>query len=552
MTMHPALARAVRDELVNEVDLHTLDELSRLHGVPDLSPALQLVLAMALKAGPDGDTCLDVRAIGPHPLVLGQAVSEVTNGWLAVLRSCTQLVEEVSGTMATRRVPFVLDGARIYTARTHHEELSVGSTLRTLRDARLQVVLGGPGTGKTTYIAGELIRLFTEDTAGEIELALVAPTGKAARRMRQSLMRALSRSGAPDPVKERILAASRAQTVHKLLKLSPGMTPRFQRNNRKPLTQNLVIVDEASMMSLSLMYRLLDALPPGARMWLVGDPDQLASVDAGTVLGDIDKMIKTQPKGTWTHEPLTEQHRYPEDSTINTLVKAVRDARNGNEEDIDGVIKILRGASGDVEWLDPSAEQGKLNALAAEVVGTARAVVDLASKGDAAGALAALSTVQVLCAHRNGTLGVQGWNRTVQSAVPGSLADPFYVGRPVLVSRNDDRLGVANGDVGIVCLVNGQKVVAFEGLDGPVTIPLNRLPEVETVYAMTIHKSQGSEYEHAIVVLPTKASRILTRELLYTGISRPTKKLTIVATEESIRRAVGLPIRRATGLADRL
>ena len=552
MTMHPALARAVRDELVNEVDLHALDELSRLHGVPDLSPALQLILAMALKAGPDGDTCLDVRAIGPHPLVPGQAVSEVTNGWLAVLRSCPQLVEEVSGTMATRRVPFVLDGARIYTARTHHEELSVGSTLRTLRDARLQVVLGGPGTGKTTYIAGELIRLFTEDTAGEIELALVAPTGKAARRMRQSLMRALSRSGAPDPVKERILAASRAQTVHKLLKLSPGMTPRFQRNNRKPLTQNLVIVDEASMMSLSLMYRLLDALPPGARMWLVGDPDQLASVDAGTVLGDIDKMIKTQPKGTWTHEPRTEQHRYPEDSTINTLVKAVRDARDGNEEDIDEVIKILRGASGDVEWLDPSAEQGKLNALAAEVVGTARAVVDLASKGDAAGALAALSTVQVLCAHRNGTLGVQGWNRTVQSAVPGSLADPFYVGRPVLVSRNDDRLGVANGDVGIVCLVNGQKVVAFEGLDGPVTIPLNRLPEVETVYAMTIHKSQGSEYEHAIVVLPTKASRILTRELLYTGISRPTKKLTIVATEESIRRAVGLPIRRATGLADRL
>jgi exodeoxyribonuclease V alpha subunit len=552
MTMHPALARAVRDELVNEVDLHALDELSRLHGVPDLSPALQLILAMALKAGPDGDTCLDVRAIGPHPLVPGQVVSEVTNGWLAVLRSCPQLVEEASGTMATRRVPFVLDGARIYTARTHHEELSVGSTLRTLRDARLQVVLGGPGTGKTTYIAGELIRLFTEDTAGEIELALVAPTGKAARRMRQSLMRALSRSGAPDPVKERILAASRAQTVHKLLKLSPGMTPRFQRNNRKPLTQNLVIVDEASMMSLSLMYRLLDALPPGARMWLVGDPDQLASVDAGTVLGDIDKMIKTQPKGTWTHEPLTEQHRYPEDSTINTLVKAVRDARDGNEEDIDGVIKILRGASGDVEWLDPSAEQGKLNALAAEVVGTARAVVDLASKGDAAGALAALSTVQVLCAHRNGTLGVQGWNRTVQSAVPGSLADPFYVGRPVLVSRNDDRLGVANGDVGIVCLVNGQKVVAFEGLDGPVTIPLNRLPEVETVYAMTIHKSQGSEYEHAIVVLPTKASRILTRELLYTGISRPTKKLTIVATEESIRRAVGLPIRRATGLADRL
>ena len=552
MSMHPALARAVRDELVNEVDLLALAELSRLHGVPDMSPQLQLVLAMALKAGPDGDTCLDVRAVGPQSLVSGQSTSEVADGWVEELRSCPQLVEEVKGTGATHRVPFVLDGVRLYTARTHHEELSVGATLRTLRTDRLDVVLGGPGTGKTTYIAGELIRLFTEDTEGEIELALVAPTGKAARRMRQSLMRALSRSDAPDPVKERILAASRAQTVHKLLKLNPGMTPRFQRNKKRPLMMNLVIVDEASMMSLSLIYRLLDALPPDARMWLVGDPDQLASVDAGTVLGDIDKMIKSQPDGTWKFERRTVQHRYPEDSTINTLVKSVRDARDGNEEDIDAVIDILRGASGDVEWVDPSTEQAKLNELAAEVAGVANAVVDLASKGDAAGALVALSTVQVLCAHRNGALGVQGWNRTVQSAVPGSLADPFYVGRPVLVSRNDDRLGVANGDVGVICLVNDQKVVAFEGLEGPVTIPLNRLPEVETVYAMTIHKSQGSEYGHAIVVLPAKASRILTRELLYTGISRPTKKLTLVATEESIRRAVGLPIRRATGLADRL
>ena len=552
MTVHPALAPAVTSGVIDEIDLDALGGLSLLFGVPDIGPQLQFVLALALKAGPDGNTCLELRSVDAASVSSGMTVPDDADGWAALLRACPQLVEVSDGAAAVRRVPFVLDGARLYTARTHHEELSVGSSLRMLRNGRLEVVLGGPGTGKTTYIAGELIRLFTEDTDGRIKLALVAPTGKAARRMRQSLMRALARSDAPDDVKKRILDSSKAQTVHKLLRLSPGMTPRFQKNAKKQLKLNLVIVDEASMMSLSLMYRLLDALPSDARMWLVGDPDQLASVDAGTVLGDIDRMIKSQPAGTWKFERRTVQHRYPEESTINMLVKAVRDARDDNKDDIDAIIATLSGASDDVEWVDPVVDVEKLSALAAEVVGVANAVVGLASKGDAAGALAALSTVQVLCAHRNGTLGVQGWNRTVQSAVPGSLAEPFYIGRPVLVSRNDDRLGVANGDVGIVCLVNGQKVVAFEGLDGPVTIPLNRLPEVETVYAMTIHKSQGSEYEHAIVVLPTKASRILTRELLYTGISRPTKKLTIVATEESIRRAVGLPIRRATGLAARL
>lgn len=552
MTIRPELLPVVRAEIVTEVDLYALGCLAALHGASGLTASQELVLALALRAAPEGNTCLDLGTVTAlvGDLVPGSPVG--VEGWKSACRSYPTLVEEVRGVSAVRRVPFVLDGERLFTARAHHEELSVATKLRGLRDRRLKVVLGGPGTGKTTYIAGELIKLFTDDAENEIKLALVAPTGKAARRMRQSLMRALSRSDAPDSVKQRILAASKAQTVHKLLGLSPGFTPRFRYNRKNRLKLNLVIVDEASMMSLSLMYRLLDALPDESHLWLVGDPDQLASVDAGTVLGDIDKMIKAQPEGTWNFEPRTEQHRYSEDSTINTLVEAVRDARDGNEDDVVSIIGTLRAASGDVEWIDPTVDLKRLNALAAEVVEVANTVLGLAGNGDPAGALKALSTLQVLCAHRNGTLGVSGWNQMVKKALPGSLADPFYVGRPVLVSRNDDRLGVANGDVGIVCLVNSQKVVAFEGLDGPVLIPLNRLPEVETVYAMTIHKSQGSEYDHAIVVLPARASRIVTRELLYTGLSRPTKKLTVVATEEAIRLAVGRPIRRATGLADRL
>ncbi len=552
MTVRTELLQAVQAEIITEMDLGALDTLAHLHGVRDMPPALELVLALGLRAGPDGNTCLDLASLGVAVSGLVKGTPTSAQDWVALCRAHPQLVEEVSGAPATRRAPFVLDGVRLFTARAFHEELSVGIALRTLRDGRLEVVLGGPGTGKTTYVAGELIKLFSSDTANEIKLALVAPTGKAARRMRQSLMHALLRSDAPDNVKQRILEASKAQTVHKLLRLSPVSTPRYRHNKDNRLQLNLVIVDEASMMSLSLVYRLLDALPENARMWLVGDPDQLVSVDAGTVLGDIDKMIRSQPEGTWHYERRTKQHRYPEDSTINALVKAVRAARDDNQEDVDAIIDLLRGASGDVEWVDPTLHREKLNALAAEVAGVANTVVSLSTRGDTAGALKALSTVQVLCAHRNGTLGVSGWNQTVQRAVPGSLADQFYVGRPVLVSRNDDRLGVANGDVGIVCLVNGQRVVAFEGLERPVTIPLNRLPEVETVYAMTIHKSQGSEYGHAIVVLPTKDSRIVTRELLYTGLSRPTKKLTVVATEETIRLAVGRTIRRATGLATRL
>ena len=552
MTVDLVLDRAVKSGAIDEMILDALGGLATLFGAPELPPQVQYALSLALAAGPDGNTCLDLGSIDRSALPSDMSVPANAAEWVALLQTFPSMVESVNDAPAERRVPFVLDGHRLYTARTHHEEMSVGSGLSSLRNDRLEVVLGGPGTGKTTYIAGELIRLFMEDTDESLKLGLVAPTGKAARRMRQSLMRALARSDAPDNVKKRILDSSKAQTVHKLLRLSPNSTPRFQRNSTRKLKLNLVIVDEASMMSLALMYRLLDALPDDARVWLVGDPDQLASVDAGTVLGDIDKMIKSHPDGTWKFERRTVQHRYPEDSNINRLVNAVRDVRDDNNQDVDNVIALLADASGDVEWVDPVSDGEKLNELAAEVASVANAVVALALKGDTVGTLSTLASVQVLCAHRNGTLGVQGWNRAVQTAVPGSLADPFYVGRPVLVSRNDDRLGVANGDVGVICLVNGQKVVAFEGLEGPVTIPLNRLPDVETVYAMTIHKSQGSEYGHAIVVLPTKASRILTRELLYTGISRPTRKLTIVATEQAIRDAVGRPIRRATGLADRL
>ncbi|MEY3559240.1 MAG: exodeoxyribonuclease subunit alpha, partial [Actinomycetota bacterium] len=404
-----------------------------------------------------------------------------------------------------------------------------------------------------TYISGELIKMFSAEGAENIKLSLVAPTGKAARRMRQSLMRALSRSKAPEDVIKKILDAADSRTVHKLLGMSPRRAQRYKFNSdpKSRLKCNLLIVDEASMMSLSLMYHLLEALEDGAKVWLVGDPDQLASVDAGTVLGDISQV--TVPVGSRFHSsfvPRTEQHRYPEDSRINQLVKCVRDAQT--EKDVETFLKILSETSADVAWIDPKVHKDELKKLTQLVIDNANAVATLAEAGKSAEALATLASVQILCANREGAMGVAGWNRSIQCAVKGSSLHPFYFGRPVMINKNDDSLQLANGDVGVVCNIGGIRKVAFEGLDQPVEIPVNSLPSVDTVHGLTIHKSQGSEYTHAVVVLPTQQSKILTRELLYTAISRPTEQLTIVATADAIAYAINNPIRRSTGLVTAL
>ena len=160
--------------------------------------------------------------------------------------------------------------------------------------------------------------------------------------------------------------------------------------------------------------------------------------------------------------------------------------------------------------------------------------------------------LQVLCAHRGGEMGVFGWNDRINGLLGSKAATTWYAGRPVMVSRNNPALNLSNGDVGVVCNIGGIRKVAFEGLDQPVEIPVNSLPSVDTVHGLTIHKSQGSEYTHAVVVLPTQESKILTRELLYTAISRPTERLTIVATAEAIAYAINNPIRRSTGLVTAL
>jgi exodeoxyribonuclease V alpha subunit len=541
----------IEEDIVSVVDLHAVYALLDLAKPTVATPAEVIaVLAMTVGAGRDGHTCIDLEELPVFPKITGISWPTSIEKWKLLLSSCTDLVRLATQSENMPRQPFVLDETRLYIARSYEEEVAVVRHLVRLHASdQLVVVLGGPGTGKTTYISGELIKMFSREGADDIKLSLVAPTGKASRRMRQSLMRALSRSNAPEEVIKKILKAADSQTLHKLLGMSQRRTPRYKFNAdpKSRLKCNLLIVDEASMMSLSLMYHLLEALEDGAKVWLVGDPDQLASVDAGTVLGDISQV--TVPVGARFHSslvPRTEQHRYPEDSRINRLVKCVRNAKS--ERDIELFFSVLSETSDDVAWIDPKVQKDELRNLTQLVIDNANAVASLAEAGKSAEALAALASVQVLCANREGTMGVAGWNRIIQRAVPGSASHQFYFGRPVMINKNDDSLQLANGDVGIVCNVGGIRKAVFEGLDLPMEISVNSLPSVDTVHGLTIHKSQGSEYTHAVVVLPTQQSKILTRELLYTAISRPTERLTIVATAEALAFAIKKPIRRSSGL----
>lgn len=505
-----------------------------------------IAMALALRSSRDGHTCVDLNRIDDwkgdidHRIAAGPWWPTDPEEWMQAIVEVPSLIRPPQTAAVEPRAPFVIDGRLLYTARVYHEEQRVASLLLGERGINVKVILGGPGSGKTTWVANQLMQQLS---AGDIpSVALAAPTGKAARRMVQVLESTLVKNDAPAD----LVAAvhnSESLTVHKLLDYNPGMPKRVGRDADHPIERDLVIIDEASMLSLNMMSKLLEALPTGANLWLVGDPDQLASVEAGTVLSDISVGRNIQPRV----ERLTGQHRFDASSSIGRLVEQVRLA------DIDAVLDILRTGGGDLTWIDPVSDATALLDLQTQVVEHALEVCALAQAGDIDAAVAGNLAMQVLSGVRGGPLGVWDWNRLIEEQLGDLVTGHWYVGRPVLVTQNDSATKLSNGDVGVVCMdANGQRTVAF-GEPGTVrTFAPTRLPATDTVHALTIHKSQGSEYDHAVVVLPESGSRILTRELLYTGISRPRKQLTLVATEQAVREAITTPVRRATGLAAHL
>ena len=349
--------------------------------------------------------------------------------------------------------------------------------------------------------------------------------------------------------KDRVLQC-KPTTVHKLLGSNPSRGDRFEYRADNRLTYDLVIVDEASMLSSSLMHHLLAAVRDDATVMLVGDPNQLASVDAGTALGDIAVFGRDAYEGTPLYEcieTLTECHR-TESTEILELAEAIR------SENTEAAKKLLTPGGDPIAWVDP-ADKKQFEELTEEVVEHAKAVRKLAYGTSADTVLEKQVELQVLCAHREGPMSVAAWNTQVEKKLDLRPGDAWYTGRPVMVTRNSPSLRLANGDVGVVMSSGDTRTAVFGILDAdgqPITLPVSRLEDTDTVHALTIHKSQGSEYGHAVVVLPERPSRIVTRELLYTGVTRARTKVTIVGPWDVIEAAITTPIRRATGLESRL
>jgi len=409
---------------------------------------------------------------------------------------------------------------------------------------RITLITGGPGTGKTTTVV-KLLSLLVGTASRDLQIHLAAPTGKAAARLTESISNALTQM--PADVQARI--PTQAQTLHRLLQTHSKATQVHQ------LATDVVVVDEASMIDLEMMARLLQAVPPAARLILLGDKDQLASVEAGAVMSQLCTGTLLQ------HQTVTliHSHRFDAKSGIGQWARTV----NADVADNTPALKALWNAAPD--WLATLPLQQSIEGDAAEPDVTrlqltsasdAKLAVGLrygwrhwlalldahrpskpapaapCSDAQAVALLKAFTEFCVLCAVREGPLGVVQLNAQVEHAL-GLGQSPWYAGRPVMVTRNDYALELMNGDIGL-CLPGPDGVlrVAFPEVDGGVRwVMPSRLDSVETVFAMTVHKSQGSEFTHVLLVIPAQESPVLTRELVYTGLTRARQRLTLWAPQ---------------------
>lgn len=313
------------------------------------------------------------------------------------------------------------------------------------------------------------------------------------------------------------------------------------------MPHDVIVVDETSMVSLTMMARLLESVRPHTRLLLVGDPDQLASVEAGAVLADLVDGLGL--RGDARVAALLTSHRFGE--SIGQLASSIRDG------DADLAIHLLRSGGEHIEWIDTEDPTEQIRKV---LVPHALALRQAAVLGDAAAALAVLDEHRLLCAHRRGRYGIAHWNRQVERWLVETTGDPiwssWYAGRPVLVTNNDYGLGVYNGDTGVTVVggagQQGALRAVIAGADDLLEFATSRLSDVETMHAMTIHKSQGSQTDVVTVLMPPEDSRLLTRELFYTAVTRAKRKVRVIGPEGSVRAAISRRAVRASGLARRL
>jgi len=642
------------DEAVEQRRLRPLDiALARFLAErdPQISPALLLLAALLSRQLADGHLCLDLAALDALA-----AEYEWPSTWRVLLTMPlppSPLLANAQGLPAD--APLVLDGTRLYLRRYWNHEREVADAIgRRLAAPPLSpdalstelvrlfpapvgaspdwpriacalaargafsVITGGPGTGKTTTVVrllGLLQTLHLRDRPRPLRIRLAAPTGKAAARLNASIAAQIARLDVSDAVRAAVPA--QVDTLHRLLGARVDSRS-FRHNRANPLHLDVLVIDEASMIDLEMMAAVLAALPEHARLILLGDKDQLSSVEAGAVLGDLCRRADTghysEATADWLRAAsgddiaafvrndaqaldqqvamLRHSHRFGATSGIGRLAMAV------NAGDIRGVHALLDTPHDDIAWIS-SDETARLTTVAidggADCFATGSSDVapqgyrhylellhrerPVADAGEAAHAnwahrvLGGFDRFQLLCALRHGPFGAEGLNRQITEALQAARliesAHGWYEGRPVMITRNDYSLGLMNGDIGITLSMPGRDgivrlYVAFPiGNDADSSNGANdtakvrfvlpsRLGDVDTVYAMTVHKSQGSEFEHTMLVLPGEASAALTRELLYTGITRARRWFSLLGPQSSVELAVTQRTRRHSGLADRL
>ncbi|MCV7298232.1 exodeoxyribonuclease V subunit alpha [Mycobacterium barrassiae] len=545
-------------DLFEPADVHVARRLTAL--AQETDETVQLAIAIVVRALRGGSVCVDLRSIADQ-LEMPDLPWPQPDAWLAAVRASPL----VTGTPVLR-----LYGDLLYMDRYWLEEQQVCEDVLTLLSSSLPgtvpslerlfpkgweeqraaaevaltqsltVLTGGPGTGKTTTVA-RLLALLAEQASlsgrPPLRIALAAPTGKAAARLLEAVQLEVDKLDAVD--RDR-LPELKASTLHRLLRSRPDNSSRFRHHRENRLPHDVIVVDETSMVSLTLMARLLEALRPDSRLLLVGDPDQLASVEAGAVLADMVDGL-----GAARIAELKTSHRFG--VSIGKLASAIRVG------DTDEVVALLRAGGEHIEWLETDDPAEPLRKV---TLPHALRLREAAILGDAKAALSTLDEHRLLCAHRRGPYGVRFWNHQVERWLTDATGEPlwtqWYAGRPILVTANDYGLGLYNGDTGVTVLrENGLRAVVAAGAE-PLEFATGRLSEVDTMHAMTIHKSQGSQADEVTVLLPLEDSRLLTRELFYTAVTRAKERIRVIGTEVSVRAAVQRRAVRASGLAQRL
>jgi exodeoxyribonuclease V alpha subunit len=569
---------------LSSLDSHFADFITRLEG--RACEGLWLAAALASSVTCRGHVCLELASMaGTAVASCAPGGEELTvppaNRWQEMLSGCTTvgrpgeytpLVLDAAGRLylhrswdAERRVAEGITGRctvlsegveglaagldHYFPAAIEGGDLQRAAALAAL-SRRFTVISGGPGTGKTTTVARILALLIEQAGTTPPVMLAAAPTGKAALRLKQSLEHAAEQLAFPEKVRSAL--PQEVATLHRLLGVMPGRSG-FRHNRDNPLACDVLVVDEASMVDLPLMARLLEALPGDARVILLGDRDQLASVEAGAVMADI--CAGAGPDGPLRDDRpaivhLTKSYRFPDESGIGRLSRLI------NAGDGSGALELLNsGLCRDVIWrpLPPSGSFAE-----SFMVSAAEGFAAYAGASAPAEALAALERFRVLSPHREGLHGVGNLNRLIESALSrlrpaGSAA---FVPRPVMITANDYELELFNGDTGVVMSegVDHSSAAFFPSSEpgGVRRISMLRLPQHETAFSLTVHKTQGSEFDNVLLILPGQMSEVLSRELLYTAVTRARNRVEIWGQEEVFRKAVERRCDRSSGLRDRL